>query len=150
MTTTSTPRSNLPSPALRERGRDLGASFVADHSPNPQWTLSHEQYRPFTIFHRTQALSMIALDTSGAEASIETINEGLDLLRQVFTEYGAEEQFEQDELVSQLGQMKESLRSEYKVGKTLAEQLADAVAAEEFERAARLRDEISKRRGDLA
>ena len=41
--------------------------------------------------------------------------------------------------------MKESLRKEYQVGKTLGEQLADAVAAEEYERAARLRDEIAKR-----
>jgi protein-arginine kinase activator protein McsA len=37
------------------------------------------------------------------------------------------------------------MREEYRVGKTLAEQLADAVAAEEYERAARLRDEIAKR-----
>ena len=41
--------------------------------------------------------------------------------------------------------MKESLRKEYHVGKTLAEQLAEAVAAEEYERAARLRDEIARR-----
>ena len=50
------------------------------------------------------------------------------------------------ELVGQLAVMKESLREEYRVGKTLAEQLADAVAAEEYERAARLRDEIAKQR----
>lgn len=42
--------------------------------------------------------------------------------------------------------MKESLRQEYHVGKTLAEQLADAVATEEYERAARLRDEMAQRR----
>jgi hypothetical protein len=120
--------------------------FAAAHSPNPEWAVSHEQYRPFVLFHRIQAASMLAIEQSGAEAAIETINRGLDEMREVFVKFGAEEQFEQDELVRHLEMMKESLRQEYKVGKTLAEQLADAVAGEEYERAARLRDEIAKRR----
>lgn len=125
--------------------------FVAIHSPNPQWALSHEQYRPFVLFHRIQAAAMQALEEpSGPEAAIETINRGLDEMRDVFAKFGAEEQFEQDELVGQLAVMKESLREEYRVGKTLAEQLADAVAAEEYERAARLRDEIAQRRSRLS
>ena len=86
---------------------------------------------------------------AGPEAAIETINQGLEQMREVFAKFGAEEQFEQDELVGQLGAMKESLRQEYRVGKTLAEQLADAVAAEEYERAARLRDEIEQRFGGI-
>lgn len=123
--------------------------FVASHSPNPQWTLSHEQYRPFVLFHRIQAAAMLALQESGAEAAIETIQRGLEQMRAVFTKFGAEEQFDQDELVRQLTAIRESLREEYRVGKTLAEQLADAVAAEEYERAARLRDEIAKRTGGM-
>jgi excinuclease UvrABC helicase subunit UvrB len=92
---------------------------------------------------------MLALQESGAEAAIETINRGLDEMRAVFAKFGAEEQFDQDGLVSQLAAMKESLREEYRVGKTLAEQLNDAVAAEEYERAARLRDQIAQRHGSL-
>ena len=61
-------------------------------------------------------------------------------MREVFAKFAAEEQFNQDELVGQLAVMKESLRRST-VGKTLAEQLVDAVAAEEYERVARLRDE---------
>ncbi len=119
--------------------------FVSLHSSNPQWTLSHEQYRPFVLFHRIQASAMLVLQEEGPERAIETINQGLEEMRKVFAKFDAEEQFEQDELVRQLGDMKESLRAEYRVGKTLAEQLADAVAAEEYERAARLRDDIAKR-----
>jgi hypothetical protein len=121
--------------------------FVTAHSSNPQWTASHEQYRPFVLFHRIQAAAMQALQDSGAEAAIETINNGLAQMREVFTKFGAEEDFDRDELVNQLAAIKESLREEYRVGKTLAEQLADAVASEQYERAARLRDEISKRGG---
>ena len=121
--------------------------FVAAHSPDPQWTASHEQYRPLVLFHRIQAASMQALQNSGAEAAIETINNGLEQLRVLFAKFGAEEDFDRDELVNQLAVIKESLREEYHVGKTLGEQLADAVASEEYERAARLRDEISRRTG---
>jgi hypothetical protein len=124
--------------------------FISEHSPNSEWSLAHERYRPFILFHRIQAAAMLAVEQSGAEAAIETVNHGLEEMREIFTKFGAEEQFEQDELVAQLGVMKESLRQEYRVGKTLAEQLADAIAAEEFESAARLRDEIAKRRGGLA
>ena len=88
---------------------------------------------------------MLALESSGPEEAIEGINQGLEQMRAVFVKFGAEEQFDQDELVRQLGLMKESLRKEYHVGKTLGEQLADAVATEEYERAARLRDEIAQR-----
>jgi hypothetical protein len=139
--------------ALRQFARAVADSdhalalmdFVAAHSANPQWTASHEQYRLFVLFHRIQAAAMLALESSGPEGAIESINQGLERMREVFLRFGAEEQFEQDELVGQLATMKESLRKEYHVGKTLAEQLADAVASEEYERAARLRDEIAQR-----
>jgi hypothetical protein len=124
--------------------------FVATHSTNSQWTLSHEQYRPFVIFHRIQASAMLSVEQSGAEAAIETINHGLDEMREIYARLGGEEQegqLEQDELISQLAVMKETLRQEYHVGKTLAEQLSDAIAAEQYERAARLRDEIAHRPG---
>jgi hypothetical protein len=119
--------------------------FLSAHSPDQQWTFSHEQYRPFVLFHRIQSAAMMTLEKSGPEPAIETINQGLLEMRDVFIKYNAEEQYEQNELVAQLNLMKESLREEYHVGKTLAEQLADAVATEEYERAARLRDEIAQR-----
>jgi len=119
--------------------------FVVAHSPNQDWATSHERYRPFVYFHRTQALALAVLEKSGPETAIEEINKGLEGMRQIFVRAEAEEQFESDELVNQLRELKESLRKEYQIGQTLAEQLAEAVAAEEYERAARLRDEIARR-----
>jgi hypothetical protein len=119
--------------------------FVVNWSADQDYTLSHEQYRPFVLFHRVQATALAALQESGPESAIEQINNGLEQIRQLYIKLEAEEQFEHDELVNQLVQMKESLREEYKVGKTLGEQLADAVSAEEYERAAKIRDEIAKR-----
>ena len=119
--------------------------FVKQHSPDEEWTLSHEQYRPFVMFHRIQAAALALLEKDGAESAISEINRGLDLFRTLYEQYDAPEKFEEDEMVGRLRELQGSLREHYKVGRTLDEQLADAVASEQYELAARLRDEISKR-----
>jgi hypothetical protein len=132
--------------AVRDADHSLAfMDFVKKCSPNDEWTLSHEQYRPFILFHRTQAAALSLLEDSKPEAAIEEINQGLGRMRGFFEEYEVEEQFEEDEMVQRLQELKESLREHYRVGRTLNERLADAVAAEEYELAARLRDEIAKR-----
>ena len=120
-------------------------NFCKQHASDEQWVLSHEQYRPFVLFHRTQAAALASLDEGGPEEAIESISQGLDGLRDVFEEYEAEEHFEDDELVARLLDLRETLRKEYEVGKTLPERLAEAVNAEQYELAARLRDELAKR-----
>ena len=120
-------------------------NFVKQHSPDEEWTLSHEQYRPFVLFHRYQAGALANLEDDGPEAAIGEINKGLDILREVFVEYEAEEKFDEDELVQRLNQLKEALREHYSVGRTLNEQLDDAIATEQYELAAKLRDELAKK-----
>ncbi len=116
-----------------------------EHSPDDQWTLSHEQYRPFVMFHRTQAAALAALNQKGAEAAVEELNQGLDKMRQVFVDYNADEEFDEDELVLRLTELRESLRQHFRVGRTLQEQLVDAVASEKYELAAEIRDELARR-----
>jgi hypothetical protein len=140
--------------ALREFARAVADAdhtlalmdFVAAHSPDPQWTASHERYRPFVQFHRVQASAMVILEKSGPEAAIEEIEAGLAKLRDLSAAQEEGERQEDEELIGQLTELKESLRKEYKLGSTLAEQLSEAVAAEQYERAAKLRDEIARRK----
>lgn len=115
------------------------------HSPDDDWTASHEQYRPFVWFHRTQAEALAELEEHGPEEAIQAVNHGLDSIREIFVEHDVEDQFESDELVLRLIDLRESLRREYDVGRTLQEQLADAVSQEKYELAAQLRDELAKR-----
>jgi hypothetical protein len=131
---------------VEDADHTLALMDVCDqHATDEQWTSSHEQYRPFVIFHRTQAAALDALEQGGADAAVAAINGGLDTLRELFVEQEIEEYFEENELVARLIEFRESLRDEFEVGQTLQEQLADAVASEEYELAARLRDEIRKR-----
>ena len=75
----------------------------------------------------------------------EEITKGLDLMKQVFVDYEAEEEFDEDELVQRLVELRESLRQHIRVGRTLQEQLADAIANEKYELAAEIRDELNRR-----
>ncbi len=116
-----------------------------DHSPDDEWTMSHEQYRPFVMFHRTQASALAALDEADAEQAILILDKGLNEIREVFAEHEAEEDFAEDEMVLQLTRMRDSLREEYQLGPSLQERLTEAVKSEQYELAAQLRDELARR-----
>lgn len=132
--------------AMRDADHSLALmDFVKNCSPSEDWTMSHEQYRPFILFHRTQAAALAMLEDETPEAAIEEINRGLDRMREFFDEYAPDEEFEEDDMVVRLNELKESLREHYQVGRTLNERLADAIATEQYELAARLRDEITRR-----
>ena len=142
--------------AVRDADHTLGLmDFCKEHSPDEQWTISHEQYRPFVLYHRTQAAALAHINGEEedeeienpemAQLAIEEVNEGLEKLKELFVEYQAEDQFDEDELVQRLTEFREGLREKYDVGATLKEQLAQAIACEDYELAAQLRDQLSKR-----
>jgi len=114
-------------------------------SPDEDWSQQHEQYRPFVIFHRTQADALGQLEEDTAEAAVMAINNGLTTMKQFFVKHDAVEHYDEDELVVRLVELRESLRTEYDVGKTLKERLSEAVRQEQYELAAKLRDELSRR-----
>lgn len=140
--------------ALREFGRAVADAdhtlefmdFSRDHSPSEEWTEAHEQYRPFVLFQRTQAAALGALEEHGPDRAVEDINAGLAKLREIHEQGETESPFDEDELIERLIKLRESLRQHFSLEPTLDEQLAAAVASEQYELAARLRDEIAKRK----
>jgi hypothetical protein len=120
--------------------------FVRDHSPGEEYTQAHEQYRGLVLIHRTHAAAAAAQEKHDVEGAINAIHEGLDKLRDFFVSYDAEEQMEENGMVQQLRKMEQTLRRKNHIRATLEEQLADAIAKEQYETAARLRDEIRQRR----
>ena len=122
--------------------------FSSAYAPDPDWALLHEQYRPFVMFHRIQALALIELERTDPEAGVEVIDKGLAELAEVFEKHDATEHFEEDVFVVKLREMRDSIVEHYEVGPSLAEQLAEAIAAEQYELAAELRDRIDHRHGE--
>ncbi len=131
--------------AARDADHSLAfMDFVREHAPDEEWALSHEQYRPFVLFHRVQAGALAALQDDGPEMAIGEINSGLARFRDLFARYDAVEQYADDELVKRLEEMRESVRQRYDVGRTLDERLVEAVKSEDYELAAQIRDQIRR------
>ena len=127
--------------------------FCQKHSPDEAWTLTHEQYRPFVVFHRTQAAAFARLQESDAEdapeLAIAELNQGLDVIRDLYENFEVAEDSEDDELVRRLVELRDSLCEKHEVlgieGLTLEQQLNRAVENEEYELAAEIRDKLAKR-----
>jgi len=122
--------------------------FSTAHSPDPEWSLLHEQYRPFVMFHMIQAKALIALESTNPALAIENIDSGLGELAKVFEKHNASEHFEKDAFVNKLREMRASISEHHKLGPTLSERLAKAIATENYELAAELRDRMDLRSGE--
>jgi len=119
--------------------------FVRDHSPNEEYTEAHEQYRGFVLFHRIEAAAALHVQQSRPEVAIDEILGGLEKLQAFFAAHNAEEQMEENPMVQQLRKMEKALREKHGIETTLREQLAQAVANEQYEVAAKLRDALRRR-----
>ena len=122
--------------------------FSSAYAPDPEWALLHEQYRPFVMFHKIQALALIRLEESDPQGAIELIDQGLKDLEEVFEKHDASEHYDEDAFVIKLRDMRDSIKEHYELGPTLTEQLAEAIAAEQYELAAELRDRIDHPSGE--
>jgi hypothetical protein len=119
--------------------------FIQRHGDEETFIASHEQLRGPVLFHRTQAATILALERRRYEDAIDALREGIDCLNA--HQHSWWDQHEPDEspnpaLVDHLRNFEQEIRSNYRVEKTLREQLDEAVAREDYEAAARLRDRI--------
>jgi hypothetical protein len=119
--------------------------FTSANAIDRQWAVMHEQYRPFVMFHHVQARALTQLQANNPAAAVELITEGLDGLAKLFAQHDAEDHFDDDLFVAKLREMQESIKSQFSLGPSLAEQLAEAVATEQYELAAKLRDKLARR-----
>ena len=133
--------------AMRDADHTLTfMDLVKRHSPGDEYTQAHEQYRGFVLFHRTQAASALQVEKNNPEQAVDEVRSGLEKLKAFFLEFGLEEQMEEDPMVQHLKKIESTLREQYDIGATLHEQLEQAIAAEDYERAAQLRDALNKRK----
>jgi hypothetical protein len=119
--------------------------FVRDHSPSEEYTQAHEQYRGFVLFHRTQAAAALAVERGNPEAAVDEVRAGLERMRAFFASFDGEEHMEDDPMVQRLREIEQSLRRAHNIDATLREQLAEAVANEDYETAAQIRDALRRR-----
>lgn len=119
--------------------------FVCRHGIDEDYIASHEQFRGLVHFHRTQALAALALERHRPEEAIDALHEGVERLsnhQRIWWEERDSSESPNPSLIEQLRLLEQEIRKNFAVEKTLREQLDEAVAAEDYEKAARLRDMI--------
>lgn len=118
--------------------------FCIEHCADEHWMLTHERYRPFVLFHRIQAAALDHLERHAPDEALRTIDAGLEQLRELLVVRDSEES--DGELIERLTDLRASLHDHAPAEPTLEEQLRDAVAQEQYELAAQIRDELARQR----
>lgn len=119
--------------------------FVCRHADSPDYIASHERLRGLVLFQRTRAAAALALERRNYGDAIDAVREGAAKLAAASKEWEAEDEGEDGPnraMIAQLQLLEDEIRKNFAVEKTLQEQLDEAVAAEDYEVAARLRDQI--------
>lgn len=141
----------------RDTARNLRLlDFVRSHASDDRQKLQFEQYRPYvTMMHRRAVATPMVLREQFVEA-VEMIESGIDAIRDFLEEHGQSERADECvELVSLEQWREEVLEMAKQAGQTrpespleaLRRRLQEAIAAERFEEAAELRDEIRRESG---
>ncbi len=131
--------------AVRDADHTLAfMDFVKRHSPSEEYTRAHEQYRGFVLFQRTQAAAALEVEHDHPDRAVDAIRAGLERMREFFAEHDLEEQMDEDGMVQHLRRIETTVREQYHISATLREQLDAAVAQEDYERAAELRDALKR------
>lgn len=107
----------------------------------------HVALLPSLMFNRSKLLSRMCEAQGRFEESVEALDAGIGALDELLTRAGIDESLRQhDAGVRFLREAAKRLREKHGIDRTLRERLDDAIAREDFEDAARLRDELERRR----
>jgi hypothetical protein len=135
--------------ALRDADHTLALmDFIAEHGISEEYIEGHKQSRGLVLFHRSQAAAALALERRRPDEAIDIVREGMALIGRHQDESSSDgdpDGMPDQALIEQLMVLEQEIRKNFAVGKTLREQLDEAVAREDYECAARLRDQIRAR-----
>ncbi|MEO1497942.1 MAG: UvrB/UvrC motif-containing protein [Planctomycetota bacterium] len=138
--------------------------LCAQHAPNDEWVELHERYRPFVLFHRTQAAALACLEEGEPRQAIDALDAGLEQIADAILgdsfdgalpaaadpytvgEESADRFLADADFADKLRTLRQSIVAEYGLQPTLEDQLSEAIANEQYERAAQIRDRISEQR----
>ena len=133
--------------AIRDADHTLAfMDLVKSHSPSDDYTQAHEQYRGFVLYQRVCAAADQALEKDKPDQAIDEIRAGLERMRAFFASFDAEEHMDQNGMVQHLREQEKALRGKFHIKATLHEQLEQAIASEDYEKAAQLRDTINQKK----
>ena len=118
--------------------------MVGAHAQNDQLREMFTQWKPFILVHRTMARARKAWENGDYDRAIEMIDEGVVEISDAYREQGREDAIESSGEVSYLRKWAEEIDQTrpLTLEQRLERELETAIAEEEFERAASLRDRL--------
>jgi hypothetical protein len=121
-------------------------AFVVQHAPRKHDRLQFDRYRPYVTMMHSRAIAHQALLRHDHRAALAAIDEGIEGVRQFLRDYQQEENESECEELVFLLRMRKDVEGERPVGpvERLEHQLSLAVALENYEEAARLRDQLER------
>ena len=110
-----------------------------------------EKFRPYITMLRARAMASQALKDNEPKAAVVALDDGLEVLRQHFSETGSPQSFDRSSEVQMLRGMRDTLVPQLPVSQAaeLRERLRKAIELENYELAAILRDELKQLEKDL-
>ena len=126
-----------------ERNLDL-FDYVKQHASEEEDRLALEQYRPFVIGHRVRASVLQSLELGAHDEALRDIEDGIHEIQTFFKKFDRPDLVEESEEITFLKEWATEIKKDRprSLLQDLKEQLREAVALEDFERAAELRDRL--------
>jgi len=123
-------------------------AFVVRHARRQRDKVEFDQYRPYVAMMHTRALALQALTGNDHRAALALIDDGIEAIRSFLRDYN---QAEREAECAELGfllRWRREVERDRPTGpvERLEQQLALAVELEEYEEAARLRDQLQRLR----
>lgn len=114
------------------------------YATNPEDWIRSEQYRAFIITHRTKARVLASLDRGRYQEALNRLEEGIHNIKEVFDSWGRSDLAEHSAEIASLEHLKNEILSRKPITRRerLERELREAVEREEYETAARLRDQL--------
>jgi hypothetical protein len=134
----------------RDTNRNLRLfAFAVKHAVDRRDKIQFDQYRPYVTMMKARALGAEAMDRNDHLAALRSLDEGIEAIRGFLREYDQDEDQFQCRELSKLLRIRREVEQSRPVGpaERLEQQLELAVNLENYEEAARVRDQIARLRG---
>lgn len=130
---------------IRDAERNLAVfDFVEKHADSEELTWALRQFQPQLLMILTRARGAQALEAQDYTLAVRLVEEGLEQIRTLYRAHGGAEAVEQSGEITSLEEWLEEIRARRPLSRRerLERALHEAVRSEDYERAAKVRDEL--------
>jgi UvrB/uvrC motif len=133
----------------RDTSRNLRMFAFVKRFARPQDAIQFDQYRPYVTMMRARARGLSALQQADHQATLQHIDQAIEDIRAFFRDYDQAEREADCAEISFLTDWRREVERSRPLGpvERLEQQLELAISLEQYEEAARIRDQIRRLRG---